>query len=621
MSRWRCCTAAQCVLAEANGQAFASGQWTPTGEFSGQSLSSWYLELTFTEDMVPQATLELAISDVNGEAPFHLELASQLGYLFFNMNDVPLGYRRPPWTCRRVLIGVENYLVTGSNTREIAIGACIYDADDRLIDAMVWPLDSMVQLPLVFETARTSIPASYIARARLGRLLADDARCCPTLPRPCTIADAIPGNLSYVMPHGTLARPIETIYEDFELHEISGAEISIELCTDACMDMDGFYRIVVQPADGIARLRWAQCGHTAYETDVVTARFIPPEPDADDVYRFSVCIAYRVLGSRPAILCRVGTSTAALILDNVPFTHIINCLRSATFCEAHFQSTPRDMLDRLQRCVPITVSHTAYGTLNRQRIGCTCDTPSYPPGAVYCHGYTAQEVPPDKIDGQITINSLPDLHRPADADNGLVFYPLSLGCHSYPVRGVWTPFCWLGSPDPGVEFANAFPHRNPAGNWDITGILELCEVAHGVICDYYPAEDPHFWDAFYLTYDPARVLEYAIYTATKYTLASRPNEIIEADIEGMTYLCLRLRAASESPDMRIWYLKPAPFPLLRPNHEQRLPPVSSRSFCFSALDMAGLTFSIAGPGPDAVAYILDMLYQYGDITFTVNYKP
>lgn len=75
--------------------------------------------------------------------------------------------------------------------------------------------------------------------------------------------------------------------------------------------------------------------------------------------------------------------------------------------------------------------------------------------------------------------------------------------------------------------------------------------------------------------------------------------------------------------MCFWYCTPSPvpYPLLRPDLNNRLPPVSSRTFTIDASGFAGYVFPIASPGPDAATYIRDALRQIGQLDFTVIFAP
>jgi len=149
---------------------------------------------------------------------------------------------------------------------------------------------------------------------------------------------------------------------------------------------------------------------------------------------------------------------------------------------------------------------------------------------------------------------------------------------------------------------------------------QLCRMAMGVISwSQAPPPPPQTFDPLRLVND--YTLEWAAYSLLTYMLVGE-SQIRDAQQEGQTFLLFRFRAVGDGGDLRFWYCtpEPVPFPLLRPDPKNRLPPLASRAFTLTAAGFAGFVFPIASPGPDAETFIRQTLSQTGQLTFSVFYN-
>lgn len=633
MSRWRCCNSEGCTLATNTGSEWTSSggysQWIPTGPFTGQALPTWFVEITLTETSpVPETWLDLVISDSYGDIPFSLGAVPNAGRLELRVNELVIGFVSPIPAAKRFLIGIENYQLPVTDPRRVNVGVVGFDEDDRPVFSIVRPLRGDVAMDVKFTGVRTGLPPGSITEAKLGRMRADTLPCCPSLWENCLAGYVPTAQISRITTYTGFTDIFDPYSIDVVTDSIYGAEILLEFCVDACADPDGYYRVLIDIDGGRAYLQWVDCGHSGAIGTAAQASFSVPQRDADNLYRFHVCVMTVALWPfGTSILVQVGLSKTLLSIGQLPFVELTNCLRSGTFTDEYFATSPLAITPHLRRATHVMVTHhfdySAQAQLFNQRIGCDCRT-GYegPPFPIACHGYAADEVPASSVKARLDITKLPMLARAADGQNSKVVYPLQfMNGSQLPAIGTHSTFCWVES-DPLIEFANAWPLRNPGTAFALKAPNQLCELAIGVICwsQYPPPPDALF--------DPLRplegyALEWAAYTVTAYILAGE-TQIRDANTEGWTFLLFRFRATSkDSPEMRFWYCtpEPIPFPLLRPSPDARLPPVPSRSFTLDSNGFAGLVFPIASPGPDAIQYVRNTLSNNGEFTFTVIFDP
>lgn len=634
MSRWRCCNSEGCTLAINTGSDWTSSggysQWVPTGPFTGQALPTWYVEITLTEtSSVLETWLDLVIDDPDGEIPFSLGAVPNAGRLELRVNNLVIGFVSPIPAVKRFLIGIENYRLPVTDPRRVNVGVIGFDENERQVFSIVRPLREDVVMDLKFTGVRTELSPESITEAKLGRMRADALPCCPSFWGNCLAGSAETEQVSRITTYAGFTPVFDSYSVDVVTDSIDGAEILLEFCVDACADPDGYYRVLIDIDGGKAYLQWVDCGHSGAVGTAAQASFSVPQRDADNLYRFHVCVmTVDPGGFGPYILVQVGLSKTLLSIRELPFEYLTDCLRSATFTEEYFATAPIAISPHLRRVTHVMVTHhfdySAQAQLFNQRIGCDCWA-GYEgtPAPIACHGYNVIEVPTRSVKARLDINKLPMLTRPADQNNEKVFYPLSFANGSnLPTIGIPAPFCWVVESDPAVEFSGAWHLRNPATPFALKSAIQLCEMAIGVLCwGYYPPPP----DAFYapLLLLEGYTLEWAAYTVTHYILAGE-TQIRDANAEGWTFLLFRFRARSkDSPEMRFWYCtpEPVPFPLLRPSPEARLPPVASRTFALDGSGFAGLVLLTGSPEPDATQYIRDALSNASEFAFTVIFDP
>jgi len=631
MSRWRCCNSEGCTLATSTGTEWESSggfsQWIPTGPFTGQALPTWYVEITLTEtSLVPETWLDLVISDAYGDIPFSLGVVPIAGMLEFHVNNLTVGFISPVPAVKRFVIGIENYQSPMTEPRRVNLGVVGFDEDNRPVFSIVRPLRSDVAMDVTFVGVRTKLSPESATEAKLGRMRADTLPCCPSFWENCLAGYVPTAQISRITTYAGFTPVFDSYSVDVVTDSIDGAAILLEFCIDACADPDGYYRLLIDIDGGKAYLQWVDCGHSGGVGTAAQGTFSVPQRDQDNYYRFHVCVITVDLLFEMAVFVQVGLSKTLLSIEQLPFIDLTNCLRSGRFTDEYFTTTPIAITPHLRRATHVMVTHhfdySAQARLLNQRIGCDCRT-GYEgtPAPIGCHGYSESEDPTGSVKGRLDISKLPMLTRPADQNNGKVFYPLSFANGSnLPAIGLHALSCWLES-HPLVEFSNAWPLRNPGTVFALKAPLDLCEMASGVICWYsYPPPPDAYFDALRLA--DGYTLEWAAYTVIQYILTGE-TQIRDANTEGWTFLLFRFRATSkDSPEMRFWYCTPdpVPFPLLRPSPKARLPPVPSRTFTVDGNGFAGLVFPIASPGPDATQYIRNGLSN-SEFAFTVIYDP